>query len=464
MSEDWASVALHAATERYAPHSGSNDPVRWIQDTLGLDLWSAQQEIAASVAANRRTAVRSGHGVGKSQVSAALICWWVCTHQPGEALAVFTAPTNRQVQAVLWEQVRRLHARAGLPGEVGLAPEWRIGGQLVALGRKPADGDEVAFQGLHAKHVLAVLDEAAGLPTALWEAVEGITTSEGSRILAIGNPDQRGTSFERAFEPGSGWAQHHVSVLRTPAFTGEDVSDDLLAVLPARQWVEDARRMWGETSPSYRARVLGEFPTSDTDALAGWESVKAALARDVPPTLPAVLGVDVARYGSDSTVVMLRAGGYVRVVETLRGRALTETAGVVIRLWQRFGCPIAVDDTGVGGGLTDMLREQGLPVTGVIAAAQATDPAHFANQRAESFWMLRRWLEAGALALPDDELAGQLARLRYKLDSRGRILIESKQDMRARGLPSPDKADALALTFAPLRAIPRATDVFPDIG
>ncbi len=227
-------------------------------------------------------------------------------------------------------------------------------------------------------------------------------------------------------------------------------------MLPSRAWVEDSKRGWGEHSPVYRSRVLGEFPATDADALIDWEWIKRAqeLWAEAPARLGYGLdnriGADIARFGSDTTVILIRAGGFVKVAETLRGAALTETAGKLHRLVEHMGAPVMVDDTGVGGGVTDMLYEQGLPVFPVIAAASADDPAHFANVRAEAYWRVRQWLEAGGLALPpeDNELAQQLARLRYKLDSKGRIQIESKEAMRARGEPSPDRADALMLTFA----------------
>lgn len=454
--EVWRAV-LSALGEQYDAASASRDPVTWAE-SRGVELWSKQREVMASVRDHRRTAVRAGHGVSKSFTAALLSAWWVTSHPVGDALVVTTAPTGRQVSAILWGELRRLHTRLGLPGTIGLDATWRIDGQLVAIGQKPADSDEVAFQGLHARHVLAVLDEAAGLPPALWDAVAGVVTSETSRELAIGNPDKRGGPFERAFEPGSGWSPVHISVLDSPAFTGEDVSDDLLGVLPSRAWVEDAKRNWGEHSPVYRSRVLGEFPATDADALIDWDWIKRAQAlwTEQPPGLGYGLdhriGADIARFGSDTTVILIRAGGFVRVAETLRGAALTETAGKLRNLVRYLGASafVMVDDTGVGGGVTDMLYEQGLPVCPVIASASADDPAHFANVRAEAYWRVRQWLEAGGLALPpdDDELAQQLARLRYKLDSRGRILIESKEAMRSRGEPSPDRADALMLTFA----------------
>lgn len=426
------------------------DPIAWAEGSA-VELWSKQREVMASVQANRRTVVRAGHGVSKSFTASLLAAWWVWRYPVGDALVVTTAPTNRQISAVLWGELRRLHARLGLPGQIGLDNVWRIGGQMVAIGQKPADSDEVAFQGLHARHVLAILDEAAGLPDPLWDAVAGVVTSETSRQLAIGNPDARGGRFEKCFEPGSGWEPIHVPVTASPAFTGEDVSDDLLAVLPSRAWVEDARRAWGENSPQYQSRVLGEFPTTDVDALVTWAQIKQAQqAAQLAVPWPVIIGCDVARFGGDSTVITVRTGWSVRVVDSYRGRATTETAGLLTRLSERLGgVPVHVDDTGVGGGVTDLLRQNGVPTVAVIAAGAADDPKLFANVRAEGYWRARQAMEVGLLSLdPEDaELARQFARCRYKLDSRGRILIESKDAMRARGEPSPDRADAVTLTL-----------------
>lgn len=426
------------------------DPVAWAEGN-GIELWSKQREVMSSVRDNRRTVVRAGHGVSKSFTASLLAAWWVSRFPVGEALVVTTAPTQRQVSTILWGELRRLHARLGLPGTIGLDNVWRIGGSLVAIGQKPADQDEVAFQGLHARHVLAILDEAAGLPDPLWDAVAGVVTSATSRQLAIGNPDSRGGRFEKCFEPGSGWEPIHVPVTASPAFTGEAVSDELLAVLPAREWVEDARRGWGENSPQYASRVLGEFPSADVDALVSWDQIKAG-QRFVYPGRPHpfIIGCDVARFGGDSTVIALRQGWSVRIMESMRGWATTQTAGLLTNLSRRFNnCVVRVDDTGVGGGVTDMLNENRVNVEPIIAAAQAADPKLFANARAEGYWRVRQALEVGILDIDpaDDELARQLARLRYRLDSKGRVLIESKDAMRARGEPSPDRADAVALTL-----------------
>jgi hypothetical protein len=125
------------------------DPVVWVQGRLDQVVWSKQADIMRAVRDNRRTAIRSGHGVGKSHVASLLACWWLDTHKAGEAFVVTTAPTYSQVRAILWRYIRRHHKAAGLPGRVNQT-EWLIDDELVAIGRKPADHDEAAFQGIHA--------------------------------------------------------------------------------------------------------------------------------------------------------------------------------------------------------------------------------------------------------------------------------------------------------------------------
>lgn len=433
--------------------SATRDPIAWAEGH-GVELWSKQREVMASVRDHRRTAVRAGHGVSKSFTASLLAAWWVTTHPVGDALVVTTAPTQAQVSAILWGELRRLHARLGLPGQIGLDNVWRVGTQIVAIGRKPADTDEVAFQGLHARHVLAILDEAAGLPDPLWDAVAGVVTSETSRELAIGNPDSRGGRFYSCFEPGSGWAAIHVPVTDSPAFTGEDVSDDLLAVLPSFAWVEDARSQWGEGSPQFASRVLGDFPVTDESALVSWEQIQAAQARAPRGgPIPILLSVDVARFGNDSTVIALRTGWAAKVIQAARGWAITETVGYLTRMSHDLGgLAVVVDDTGLGGGVTDLLRENGVYVLPFIGAATSNDSTLFANRRAEGYWRVRQAMEAGLLSLDpaDDALARQLARQRYSLDSKGRVLIASKETLRAKGQPSPDRADAISMAFADL--------------
>jgi hypothetical protein len=429
------------------------DPVIWVTERLGERLWSAQCEIARAVRDHRRVAVRSAQDVGKSRIASRLACWWIDTHPVGEAFVVTTAPSFKQVQAVLWREMRHAHRTGKLPG-VMTETEWKVDGQLVAFGRKPADYDPDAFQGIHALYVLVILDEACGVDEALWNAAETLTANEGSRILAIGNPDDPASHFARVCHPGSGWHTIRIDGLHSPNFTDEPVPEELRALLLSPTWVEERKRSWGEDSPLYISKVRGEFPEDADDSLIplGW--IRAAQARyeeaSGHPEVAEVLGVDVARYGSDETVIVARAGELAWIVGRYRREDTMATTGRVVRALADLGASeAAVDVVGIGAGVVDRLDEQRLPVVGLNGGSAPLDPDRFANARAEWFWGLRDRFESGEITIePDDELGAQLAGIRYLIDSRGRILIESKQDARSRGVASPDIADALMLAFA----------------
>jgi hypothetical protein len=439
-------------------HAHVDDPVGWIEQRLRAETWSGQRSIARSVAANRRTAVPSAHGCGKDWSASALAAWWVSTRP--DPFVVTTAPTSPQLSGILWRELNRMHRRARLEGTVltGQIPTWKIGGELVAWGRKPADLSDPddaasAFSGIHARSVLVVLDEASGLEDWLIDAALSLLTSADSRALAIGNPLDPASRFARLCDPGSGWEVLPFSVFDTPNFTGEKVSPDLAAVLPSVEWVEERKTDWGEGSPAWIARVEGKFPPSSPDTLIAPHLILAAQARELSGEGDARLGVDVARSGGDRTVVAARwPSGRVRVVHEALGADTMVTAGQVKFLLDGDfdRSTAAVDVIGIGSGVYDRLREQDARVVEFNSSARAFMPVRFANRRAEVYWQLRGDLEAGTVDFDpfDYAVAAQLGALKWKTDSKGRILIESKDEIRMRGLPSPDRADAVAMTAA----------------
>ena len=254
------------------------DPVIWVAERLGEHLWSAQREIAYAVRDHRRVAVRSAQDVGKSMIASRLGTWWIDTHPVGNAFVVTTAPSFKQVEAVLWREMRAAHRAGNLAGVMN-ETEWKVAGQLVAFGRKPADYDPDAFQGIHARHVLVILDEACGVDEALWNAAETLTANEGSRILAIGNPDDPSSHFARVSHPGSGWHTIRIDGYRSPNFTTEPVAEELRGLLLSPTWVEERKRSWGEDSPLFISKVRGEFPEEAGDALIPLSWIRAAQAR-----------------------------------------------------------------------------------------------------------------------------------------------------------------------------------------
>lgn len=430
------------------------DPCRWVDDVLGEFIWSKQREIMESVRDNRRTTVQSCHEAGKSFISSRIVSWWLETHEPGEAFVVTSAPTAPQVRAILWREIGRAHSRGKLAGRVNQTEWWLpvASGkeEIVAFGRKPADTDPTAFQGIHAKYVLVVFDEAVGIPRELWDAADSLIANDLSRFLAIGNPDDPLSEFAAVCKPGSGWNTIKISAFDTPNLTGEPVPESLRHLLIGKTWIEEKQKKWGETNPLYRAKVLGEFPEVTDGGLIQPSWVSAAQLRTLEPREPVELGMDVGA-GGDKSVVCLRRGPVARIIWDDQNPDTMQTCGRLIATLRETGAATAkVDPLGVGKGVADRAAELGAPVYGVNVGEAAEDREAFENLRAELYWNLRERFQDGDIDIDpnDDDLAAELLSLRFERSSRGRLKIESKIDMRKRGLSSPDRADALMLAFA----------------
>jgi hypothetical protein len=431
------------------------DPVGWVADRLGDTLWSKQREIMESVCNHRRTAVQSCHSSGKSWVAARVVAWWIETHPPGEAFVVTSAPTGRQVRAILWREIGRTHARGRLTGRTNQTEWWLDmpagNEEMVAFGQKPADMDPSAFQGIHARFVLVIFDEACGIPTSLWEAADTLIANDDSRFLAVGNPDDPVTEFAEVCRPGSGWNSITISAFDTPNFTGEAVPDQLRHVLIGPTWVDEKRRKWGEDNPMFIAKVLGQFPEVTTDGLIPMAWVRAAQERSLPAGQPVELGVDVGG-GGDRSVIVVRRGPVARVLRRDQNPDTMQTCGHVVVAIESTGAEVAkVDEIGIGRGVVDRGKEQGKPIVGINVGRKARNSEAYANLRAEGYWGLRERFQDGDTDLDpdDDDLAAQLVDLRYKRTSAGKIQIESKEELMRRGKPSPDEADALMLAYLP---------------
>lgn len=224
------------------------------ENLLRYHAWSKQRQILDSVRKNKRTAVRSCHGVGKTATAAVAVLEFMLE---GPCRVVTTAPTWAQVEQLLWREIAMRHKNIQpsfgtlYKTSLEVAPDW------FALGLSTDTPER--FQGHHANRMLLVVDEASGVDEAIYNAAEGFLTADGARILLIGNPTRTTGTFYRAFKPDSGWERIHISALDSPNFTGEAVPDEVSRALVTPEWVMDAKRQWGEESPQYRIRVLGEF-------------------------------------------------------------------------------------------------------------------------------------------------------------------------------------------------------------
>lgn len=391
-----------------------------------------------------------------SWLAARAAAWWIDVHPPGEAFVVTTATTAEQVRVVLWREISRAHAKGKLAGRMNQT-EWLItmpagNEEPVAIGRKPQDLNPTAFHGVHARYVLVIFDEATGVHEALWDAADSLISNAESHFLAVANPDDPLSRMAKVCKPGSGWHVVKISALETPNFTGEQVSTEIKPFLVSQVWVEEKKKVWGETNPMYIAKVLGEFPEYSVDSLIPLAWIRAAQSRwrgdDMPanPNPVSVLGMDVGG-GSDRNVFAHRYGRRVSVIKEDQEPDTMKSLSNLQRYLLETRAGVAhVDYIGIGRGVVDRAKQLKLPVVGVNVGEKALDDKAFYNKRAEAYWHLRDLFQADAIDIdPDDEdLAAQLLDIRYDSAS-GRILLESKETMKRRGKRSPDRADAVML-------------------
>ncbi len=459
------------------------DPVSYAIHRLGLQPTHQQAALLAAIAKpGAKVSVRAGHGVGKSSATAAAI-WWMleCFDFPKVPC---TAPTASQLRDVLWSELAKWARRSDelsraqdWPPELWLTARFKITQDRIAERGAPDEWFAVArtsrrenpdaLQGFHASSVviasdgrsvaslgeggpiLFVVEEASGVPDAIFEVAEGALSSHGARLLMVGNPVRNTGYFARSHRQNRG------------DFTALHFRCDESPLVDAKYRAGLVRK-FGEGSNVVRVRADGEFPKQDDDSLVSLEEAEAAIARPRQPALgERRLGVDVARFGDDRTVFVLRQGGNIEEIRVRAKQDTMTTAGEAALLRRQWRADrIFVDAIGIGAGVVDRLAELAEPVIAVNVAEQA--PARPLEIEAQPFrlrdylWMeMARWLReetpsfAGCEHDHAEDLTGEMSSVRYRIDSSGRLLVESKDEMKRRHLRSPDIADAVALTFAP---------------
>lgn len=491
--------SLRAAAERMRSEVREQkyrtDPVAWAEDKLGVILWSKQKEILRSIASNKRTAVKSSHSIGKTFVCAIASCWWIDTRE--DCAVQSTAPTYNQVHSLLWEEIRKMHTKADLRGRVTLGDQWlvpfTVNGRtkegLRGEGKKPADTNIHGFQGTHRPDgVLAILDEACGLAEAIYTGARAITTAGFDRILAVGNPDDPNTEFGRIFREGAGlWNLITVSAYDTPNFTDEgkqlldwadsvDKSNNdptkqmrakieqLLSGLPQPDDVQEMLDDWGSDSPRALSKVFAEFPKVSIDSLFSASDLEKGIAEIIEPDdfVFKVLGVDVARYGTDRSVIVLNSGGKIEILNAYATMDTMELAAQVHKYAiDRKVDQVRIDGVGVGGGVIDRVIQlaagDGKPYSVVEMTAQSKAPDATLHRNARAYWYdsLKHQLRASRIDLPNDgtewakQLQLEMGGVKYRYPG-GILQIESKEDIRARGDRSPDFTDAVVMATAPV--------------
>jgi len=442
----WAFPWLEDGTE-LAKIAG---PEPWQADVLKAirdGLLTADQAI--------QLATSSGHGIGKSALVSWIILWAISTMP--DTRGVVTANTENQLRTKTWVELAKwyrlfiardlfqFHATKLCSADPEHADTWRV--DMVPWSEKNVE----AFAGLHNKgrRILLIFDEASAIPDNIWETSEGALTDEDTEILwcVFGNPTRNTGRFKECFPGG-----RHSNHWRTWRVDSRTVS--ITNKTQIEKWIE----AYGEDSDFIRVRVKGEFPRVGAMEFISRARAEEAAKREAVAYAyePIIVGVDVARFGDDETVVVVRQGRDARTHPPLRLRGL-DTMQVAARVAEVYdglhADAIFVDGGGVGGGVIDRLRQLRYPVFEVQFGskpdgANVEDPSvKFANKRAEIWGALRYWLSRGAI--PDEmELIEQLSGVLYGFNARDEIQLERKEDMRKRGVSSPDWADALAVTFA----------------
>lgn len=504
---DLMPLVLDELRERSRKRIYQSDPQAWLSDVLGRRWYSKQEEIADSFVSNQRTAVKSANGCGKSWGVADLITWQVSVSVPQETLCIISAPTLSQIEKVIFAYLKSNKVLASsrgfdLPGRITETLAWKLdgseGSEFLAFGKRPSDRDIVSsFQGTRKLRTMVFLDEAGGLPADMFTAAEAVATGADSRILAIGNPDRRGTEFHKIFtdpQLSQDWSLHTISAFDLPTFTGERVYDDvvlqeqLLGGLTSVEWVEHKKRAWGEGSARYKAKVLGEFPDEADNTFFSQEVIDRAVECDIPEddAVKPILGVDVARFGSDENRMYINRGGRVRLYDdgsegsgAWSKTDLITTARKIHAAAQRVGARLVnVDVNGVGGGVVDALvtldefRDAVYDVGAIAGSNASPDSLRWFNARAWHYDTLRELMADGKIDLDyeDSGLREELVSQTYKFSARGAVQITSKDEMRKAGLSSPDSLDAVILSVIDFKdaAGPKPGDVvsydFDNVG
>ena len=426
-------------------------PVLFVQQVLNIEPDDWQKETLQALADSPRVAVRSAHGVGKTTLESWALLWFLFT-RPFPKVPC-TAPTRQQLHDILWAEAAKWLEKAPV-----LKPYFEWQKTRIIQRQHPERWFAVArtsnrpenLAGFHEEHLLFIVDEASGVADNIYETIEGALTTADAKLLLCGNPTQISGEFHDVFFKN-----------RSLYWVKKVACWDSKRVDPAYR--ERLVKKYGENSNIVRVRADGEFPKAEPDTFVPLELVEAATMREVELDGPLEIGVDVARFGDDETVLAARIGLKLVHLEAHTKQDTMVTTGQVVALardlMRTYGkprCVVKVDDDGVGGAVTDRLREvvwqEGLHIDVIDChnGAVPGDKEHYENWGTESWACLRDLLQEGEVELINDEdLVGQLSTRKYRITSKGRVALESKDDMKKRGLRSPDRADAVILAFVP---------------
>lgn len=464
MTKLW-SPALANDPEKFVlyvfPWGQPNTP---LERFTGPRKWQRQllRRMTAHIAANKgrvdfnvlRSAIASGRGIGKSALVSWIIIWFLSTRIGGTTIV--SANSEAQLRSVTWAEITKwlsmtLNKHWFEISATRITPaKWlaelverdlKKGTRYWAVeGRLWSEENPDAYAGVHNYDgVMLIFDEASGIPDPIWHVAAGFfTENTPNRFwMAFSNPRRnQGYFFECFHSKREFWHSEHIDA--------RDVEDTDKAIY------EQIIAEYGSDSPQARIEVYGEFPSAGDDQFIPPQLVDEAAQRPryKDADAPIVIGIDPARSGADSTVIVVRQGRDLLHIKRYRGDDTMTTVGHVIDAIEEYRPTLTViDEGGLGYGILDRLTEQRYKVRGVNFGWKSKNPIMWGNKRAELWGAMREWLKSGSIP-HDRQLKSDFTGPKTKPDSAGTIFLESKKDMKSRGLASPDAADALACTFA----------------
>lgn len=467
------------------------DPAHWQQVFLGRKLWQMQQDIVRAVMTEPVVAVKGCHASGKSWAAAGLPLFYLLRHKTNSRVFT-TGPTQRQVKT-FWREIfsawtsSRVRSLLPEPQTMGLT----VAPDRYAFGASSSAG--VNIQGPHAENFLIIADEAPGIVPEVWDAIEGMRAGGNIHMLVMGNPVIPSGQFFEYFTRNRATTKcFSISAFDTPNFAqtyldirepdgswktlGDRAGRNLLELtreelaapppfpaLITRQWVAERYHVWGPNHPKFRSRVLAEFPQQSPYAVFDLSWIEAAQRDATEAELSFArqrgaciqCGLDVAGPGDDETVLTARVNGMILGQWAWndadpRYSVLRQISGLRL-LPYPFGC-VVVDITGIGYHFATWLADQSIPVYGFQAGATPIDQHQYANLKSEAYFEVREHFKRGLVSgLADEECQAQLSTLQYRETDRGLTAIETKDDARKRGVPSPDRAESLIMAFFRVR-------------
>lgn len=435
-----------------------NDPAAFAIEILGIEPWGKQVEILNSIRDHKRVAVKSGHKIGKSNCAAIIAIWFYCSFN--DARVILSSATARQIRDVLWREISKLYKKA----------KQKIGGNLHEL---PSSGltsedfreikgftskDPEGFAGTSGANILYIFDEASGIDDLIYQAADG-NRAAGAKIVLFSNPTKLSGEFHQAFTK----KKHLYKCITVSSEETPNVIQGIEVIpgLACRDWVEEKKLEWGEESPLYQVRVKGNFPNADQCTIVPlWlveqsiENGRSADLKDKRYQGKLHIGVDVARFGDDFSVICFRRGLNVQRLIKKNGLNTTQLVRLIEKSYtetrndREVKPTIYIDVIGVGGGVADQIDRKKFDVIEVNVAKRANNPKEYVRLRDELWFNIADWLKSGPCILPDDDdLAAELTCPLYFFDAQGRRQVESKDEIKKKIHRSPDSADALGLTL-----------------